>query len=87
MSTQGLSKKDREELLLKHAVLLSEQFDSVTVIATYGTKAKTLCVFETAGNWYANCASVQEVAKGMANVLEPGDPDDDNEGWKEGEDG
>jgi hypothetical protein len=77
-----LTKKDREAILLKSAMLLGEHFDSVCVVATYGTKQKTTCVFETVGNWYANCASMIEVAKGMEGILEPRDPDDDGDDWK-----
>lgn len=78
----GPSKEVRSEILLRQAMLLLEHFHSVTIIATYGNKEKTTCVYETAGNWYANCASVMEVAHGMESVIQPGDPGDDGDEWK-----
>lgn len=80
----GPSKEVREEILLRQAQLLLEHFHSVTIVATYGNKEKTQCVYETAGNWYANCASVIEVAHGMESVIMPGDPDDEGDDWKTG---
>jgi len=77
-----MTKEERQAILLKYATLLGEYFESVTIVATYGHKAKTTCVYETSGNWYANCASMIEVAKGMESIIEPGDPDDDGDSWK-----